>query len=139
MINMDFSQIYGFYLDNYVVPRYEVKGAILGCLGTDANEVSYMVVQKLPEDDPWIAIIQSAQPITNRELHKWHNLHNVDIDHKGIPYYFIVKDTFTNKQYVWYSDQDEMTPIEYAKELGIKKGLDPQQLDFDNTGDQNAI
>lgn len=126
---MTFNDFYKFYIDNFVIPRYKISGAILGCLGTDANEVKYKVTEQLP-DDPWLAIIQSDELVTNRELHKWHNLHNVDIDHKGIPYYFIVTDIFTNKQYIWYSDQDEMTPIEYAKELGIKKGLDPQQLDF---------
>lgn len=126
---MTFSELYKLYLNKFFIPKYEIKGAILGCLGTDANEVNYKITEQLP-NDPWLAIIQSNGLITERELEKWHNLHNVDIDHKGIPYYFIVKDITTNQQFVWFSDQDKMTPIEYAKELSIEKGLDPQQLDF---------
>jgi len=116
-------------------PEYQITGAILGCLGNNKNRVSYEIVEKLP-NDPWIAIIKSKGLVTKSQLKLWHRYHVVDVDKKGIPYYFIVTHVPVKKEYVWYSDDKEMMPINNASEkqkaieAGIGKGLDKKQLDF---------
>ena len=114
---------------------YKIYGAILGCLGNNRNKVSYIIKEKLP-NDPWIAIIESKYLLTKYEVELWHKYHVVDVDKKGVPYYFIVKDTNKNLEYVWYSDDKEWMPIntitekKRAKEAGRKKHLIDSQLDF---------
>ena len=130
-------------LNTSALKEYKVSGAILGCLGSDKDKVNYKIVEKLP-NDPWVAIIESKGLITKEELELWHKYHVVDVDHKGVPYYFIVTHFNShahpgerNKStFVWYSDDKEMMPIndqnqkDKAVKAGIKKGLDPKQLDF---------
>ena len=100
------------------------------------KDVDYEVVEKLP-DDPWQAVIKSASKLTKQDISKWHKYHVVDVDKKNVPYYFIVKDTTTSKEYVWYSDDANMMPlntkheISLARKAGRKKHLVEDQLDFD--------
>ena len=123
---------------------YHIYGAILGCLGTNASKVAYRVTEDLP-NDPWVAIIESADLLTKQEVELWHKYHVVDVDKKGVPYYFIVKDTKNNKEYVYYSDDKDWMPIntpdeiEKAKEAGREKGLVEEQLDFDSSPATEAL
>ena len=115
--------------------EYKISGAILGCLGKNKDKVQYEIVENLP-GDPWIAIIRSKGLLTYKEVRLWHKYHVVDVDKKGVPYYFIVTHIPTKKEFVWYSDDINMMPINAPQEkkaaikAGIKKGLDPKQLDF---------
>ena len=115
---------------------YEIYGAILGCLGEHKYDVDYTVVEKL-DNDPWEAIIKSSNLLTKSEVELWHEYHVVDVDEKGVPYYFIIKDTLNNLEYVYYSDDDYWIPINTqeeinkAKQIGKKKHLSKEQLDFD--------
>ena len=123
---------------------YRIYGAILGCLGTNASKVSYRVTEDLP-NDPWVAIIESADLLTKQEVELWHKYHVVDVDKKGVPYYFIVKDTKNNKEYVYYGDDNDWMPIntpdeiKKAKEAGREKGLVEEQLDFDSSPATEAL
>lgn len=114
---------------------YKITGAILGCLGKNANKVNYKITEKLP-DDPWIAIIESDGNITLEEVNKWHKYHVCDPDKKGVPYYFVVENTQLHKQYVLFSDDNKWYPINTKQEkqdtvkIGLKKGLVKDQLDF---------
>ena len=132
-MNDIYTQAYLNTLNKFTVKQYKVTGAILGCLGQNADKVNYKVTEQL-EDDPWLAIIQSADLLTEYQLQKWHQYHVIDVDKKNIPYYFIV--TNDDKQYVWYSDEAEMLPInsqkqkEIAIKIGLQKGLIEDQLDF---------
>jgi hypothetical protein len=116
--------------------RYIIYGAILGCLGDNAIRVNYKVVKKLPENDPWKAIIKSDGKLTLTDVNLWHDLHKMDVDGKNVPYYFIIKDTESKKEFVWYSDDAEMMPIntkeeiEEARQAGLNKNLNRKQLDF---------
>lgn len=116
-------------------PTYDISGAILGCLGDNRDKVLYDVVEDLP-DDPWEAIIKSKGSVTKDQLQDWHNYHTVDVDKKGVPYYFIVTSRPDNKEFVWYSDDANMLPIgteeekKSAIQRGLDKGLIKEQLDF---------
>ena len=131
---------------NYKVPddkpRFEIYGAILGCFGKNADMVKYTVTENLP-GDPWVAVIKSSNLVTPEELYWWHEHHVIDVDKKGVPYYFIVKDYVENKEYVWYTDDAKMMPINTpqeiakAKEAGRRKNLVEEQLDFDSTSTES--
>ena len=115
--------------------EYQIHGAILGCLGKNKDKIEYEIVEELP-DDPWQAIIKSKGLLTKKQLQEWHKLHNVDVDQKGVPYYFIVDHTPTGDKFVWYSDDSTMLPIntkedkQAAIKRGLNKGLIEEQLDF---------
>ena len=137
----DVCKNYGYRVPNDK-PRFEIYGAILGCLGSNAKKVSYTVTEDLP-DDPWAAIIKSSTLLTADEVALWHKYHVVDVDHKGVPYYFIVKDFVENKEYVWYTDDNKPMPINTpqeivkAKEAGRSKHLVEEQLDFDSVSTES--
>ena len=117
---------------------YQIYGAILGCLGAHEKDVIYTITKKL-DNDPWLAIIKSSTLLTREEVEQWHKWHVVDVDKKGVPYYFTVKDVKQKLEYVYYSDDSNWMPIntpqeiEKAKEAGRKKGLVEAQLDFDTS------
>jgi len=114
---------------------YKITGAILGCLGSRADEVDYKVTEDL-KDDPWLAIIESRGPVTREEVIRWHERHTADPDGKGIPYYFCVRDIRDNRDYVLFSDEDKWWPVntkaekKAAVEAGLAKGILEEQLDF---------
>lgn len=132
-MNDIYTQVYLNTLNKFTVKQYKITGAILGCLGQNADKVNYKVTEQL-EDDPWLAIIQSADLLTEYQLQKWHQYHVIDVDSKNVPYYFVV--TKGEEQYIWYSDETEMLPInsqkqkEIAIKIGLQKGLIEDQLDF---------
>ena len=126
---------YSFLIESNSQAIYKITGAILGCLGKHAKDVQYKIVEKLP-NDPWIAIIESKENVTSEEVNKWHKYHVIDVDKKGVPYYFIVTDTSNHKQYVMYSDEKKWYSINTKQEkdlaikAGLKKGVKKEQLDF---------
>ena len=114
--------------------KFTIHGAILGCLGDNANKFKYNITEDLP-GDPWGAII-NTDPVDAGEVRKFHSYHNIDVDGAGVPYYFLTKNERTGDKYVWYSDDAEPIRIntkeekELAKKIGLKKGLVSDQLDF---------
>lgn len=112
--------------------RYRVKGAILGCM---TGDMPHKVTEKL-DGDPWKAVIESDGAISMDDVRKWHAAHQADPDGKKVPYYFVVEDSKTGDEFVWYTDDDNWMPINNPRQIkaavaaGKQKGLVPEQLDF---------
>ena len=123
--------------------KYTIHGAILGCLGDNAKKFKYNITEDLP-DDPWGAII-NTKPMTMDKVKQFHSYHNIDVDGAGVPYYFLTKNERTGDKYVWYSDDEEPIRIntkeekELAKNVGLEKGLVPDQLDFKFTEKKSSF
>lgn len=114
--------------------KYSIHGAILGCLGKHAKDFDYNITEKLP-NDPWKAII-NTKPMSIDKVRQFHKYHNVDVDKAGVPYYFLTRNERTGDKAVWFSDSPTPLPINnkqeinFAKQVGLDKGLVPEQLDF---------
>ena len=130
--------LYEVNIDDYIkdnITIYEIYGAILECFGDNSNKINYHIVEEL-KNDPWKAIIKSKELLTKKEVELWHKYYTIDIDKKQIPYYFIIRNTLNNLEYVYYSDDNNWMPIntkeevQKAKEVGLKKHLKEEQLDF---------
>lgn len=122
------------YLSNNIT-IYEIYGAILGCFGQNKDKIDYYIIEEF-KNDPWEANIKSKELLTKEEVELWHNYYTKDVDKKRIPYYFIIRDTLNDLEYVYYSDDKKWLPIntkeeiQKVKEIGIKKKLVKEQLDF---------
>lgn len=122
--------------------KYTIHGAILGCLGNNAKKFDYNITEKLP-NDPWKAII-NTKPMTMEQVQRFHKYHKKDVDKAGVPYYFLTRNERTGEKAVWYSDDPSPIPInnkkqvEQAKQIGISKGLVPDQLNFKFTKESSV-
>ena len=117
--------------------QYHIAGAILATLGGNHHEeIARFGLEKTHPlaDHPRVAIVRTTKPITEEQLQDFHRRHRNDVDKKGIPYFFLVKDVTTGAECIWYSD--EKTPRAYnspaEKEAALKAGRD-KGVDF--TGD----
>jgi hypothetical protein len=127
--------------ETYVIPfqdLYEVSGIIQGCFHNQTETIKQykLEIEEAFPNDPWVAALKTKDPLTEPMVWLLWKQYRRDPDQKDVPYYFAVKKLVTDETYVIYSDELKMYPINNPTEVrlataaGIKKGLDPKQLDF---------
>ena len=119
--------------------RFHIAGAILGCLTGDPDYNKRKWNLEETEDfrpDSWIASVRTKVPLTEQQLHDFFDVYTLDPDRTGIPYFLAVKDIETGGIFVLFNDEYVFYPLNTAEErlqayeIGIKKGLLADQVDF---------
>jgi len=119
--------------------RYQTAGAILACFKepeTARLKYNLETEKKFEDGDLWIAIVRTKRPLSAEQLRQFFDDYQEDPDKKGTPYYFAVKDADTKELFVVYNDEFILHPLqtraqrEAAKQLGMKKGILAEQVDF---------
>jgi len=108
--------------------KWLIYGAIRSVFNLKDDEFEFEIEEEFP-NDPWIASIKIG-PLTTKELMYFHKHYCLDPDKKGIPYYFMAEDINSKEEFVMFSSDKKLYPIEKAKDVGRKKGLKEEQLDF---------
>jgi len=116
---------------------YNISEAVLGTLSGIKPEEKFNLerIKNLP-DDKWIAIVETRNPLTKKEVEEFRKMSNLDPDGKNVPYFFIVTDSKTNEQWVVFTDEKTWYPLstneekEKATKVGIEKGLKKEHVKF---------
>ncbi|MEK6823149.1 MAG: hypothetical protein AABY13_04935 [Nanoarchaeota archaeon] len=119
--------------------HYLIAGAILGCLKGDPQKNKFAWDLEVTENlkgSPWIAVVRTNVALSAAKLREFFDQYTLDPDGSGVPYYFLVKDVETDEIMVLFTDEYVLYPLNTreqrmrAYELGIKKGLIDEQVDF---------
>ena len=122
-------------------PKYQIASAILGVLGMTpkAQKARWQLeVTRKIKGDPWKAIVRTQDHVlmTKSQLQEFHDEHCMDVDDKGIPYFFAIRNIETGKIYVWFSDEVKPHPINSHEEkqvawrAGKQKGISRDKLRY---------
>ena len=119
---------------------YSVSGLIVTCFGkgyeSKLKKYNLEIDEKF-DGDPWVASAKSSSDssMSCKKLNELISDYQSDPDNKNVPYYFIAKNS-SGDEYVIFNDDGELVPINSneekikAKDIGIKKGLVSDQVDF---------
>ena len=120
--------------------KYFIFGLIASCFKKYKDKMlEYgLEIEEKFDGDPWVASLRSIKgnELSTEKLKKIINDYQEDPDHKGVPYYFCVRDIENDKEYVIFNDDGKLVPINNKEEIkkainiGLDKGLVKQQLDF---------
>lgn len=117
------------------VERYRAHGVVLGALGGEnaAGQHGLETTEDLP-DSAWKGIAATQQPITMEQAKALRAAHTQDPDQQGVPYYFLLDRQPDGQKHIWYSDEDDPTPMDTAEQqvaarkAGETKGLKAEHL-----------
>jgi hypothetical protein len=117
-------------------PSWRVSGLVQGALNDDPGKYNLSVEEEFP-DDPWIASLGSAAPMTDQQFQRLVTNYSEDPDGDGKPFYFVARKEGAEPVVIFQGNPNPMS-IDAARKYGKQLGLPEEQLDFKHSLQKTA-